>query len=180
MEEHHNYSYTSPKLEGRPCPSKGGFGLYAREAIAKGELLVVWGGEIMTEEELALIPVERQTHGIQIDESIYMVPLVEGDLADFVNHSCDPNAGLSGQIVLVALRDIVVDEEVCYDYAMSDSSDYDEFECACRSPICRHCITGSDWKLPELQERYKGYFSPYLQRRIDGPGATPARIQTLH
>jgi hypothetical protein len=28
-------------------------------------------------------------------------------------------------------------------------------------------VTGSDWALPELQKRYKGYFSPYLQRRID-------------
>jgi hypothetical protein len=67
----------------------------------------------------------------------------------------------------VAMRDIAVDEEICFDYAMSDSSDYDEFECGCGSPNCRKRISGSDWKKPELQKRYKGYFSPYLQQRID-------------
>ena len=94
--------------------------------------------------------------------------------ADWVNHSCDPNAGLVGQIVLVALRDIKVGEEICFDYATSDGSPYDEFECGCGSRLCRHHVTGDDWKLPELQKRYEGHFSPYIQRRIDGHKARPA------
>ncbi|HMD90295.1 MAG TPA: SET domain-containing protein-lysine N-methyltransferase [Anaerolineaceae bacterium] len=160
-------SYLSPKLELRACPQKGGHGVFAKQALAAGELITVWGGEIVTAEELALLPLERQTHGIQVEENIYMVSLVDDDPSDFVNHSCDPNSGMSGQIALVALRDIAVDEEICFDYAMSDSSDYDEFECACGSPNCRKKITGNDWKKPELQKRYQGYFSPYLQHRID-------------
>jgi hypothetical protein len=28
-------------------------------------------------------------------------------------------------------------------------------------------VTGDDWKRPDLQQRYEGYFSLYLQRRID-------------
>ena len=160
-------SYLSPKLEPRTCPQKGGHGVFANQALAAGELITVWGGEIVTAEELAQLPVERQTHGIQVEEDIYMVSLVDDDPADFVNHSCDPNCGMSGQITLVALRDIAVDEEICFDYAMSDSSDYDEFDCACGSPNCRKKIGGNDWKKPELQKRYNGFFSPYLQRRID-------------
>lgn len=160
-------SYLSPKLELRACPQKGGHGVFANQPLAAGELITVWGGEIVTAEQLALLPLERQTHGIQVEENIYMVSLVDDDPADFVNHSCDPNSGMSGQIALVALRDIAVDEEVCFDYAMSDSSDYDEFICACGSPNCRKKITGNDWKKPELQKRYRGYFSPYLQNRID-------------
>jgi hypothetical protein len=73
---------------------------------------------------------------------------------------------MSGQIGLIAIRDIEVGEEVCLDYAMCDGSDYDEFECSCGAPNCRGRITGEDWKRPELWERYDGYFSPYLQRRI--------------
>jgi hypothetical protein len=49
---------------------------------------------------------------------------------------------------------------------MSDSSDYDEFECQCGASNCRRTITGKDWMNPELQQRYFGFFSPYLQRRI--------------
>jgi hypothetical protein len=50
---------------------------------------------------------------------------------------------------------------------MTDSSDYDEFTCRCGTALCRGQVTGQDWRRPELQERYRGYFSPYLQQRID-------------
>jgi uncharacterized protein len=160
-------SYTNPKLELRSNSRKGGFGLYAREPIAKDEVLSVWGGEIMTGEELETQPEERAKHGLQVEENMYLLPLVDNDPADYYNHSCDPNAGLNGQICLVAMRDIAVNEEVCFDYAMSDGSDYDEFQCQCASEHCRGTITGGDWRLPELHRRYVGYFIPYLQRRID-------------
>jgi hypothetical protein len=50
---------------------------------------------------------------------------------------------------------------------MSDGSPYDEFDCACGSPLCRGRVTGDDWQRHDLQARYAGYFSPYLQRRIE-------------
>ena len=162
-----SFSYLSPKLEERACPEKGGYGVFAREPIFGGELLTVWGGAIATEADLEQLPVEKSTHGIQVEERVYLIPMGENDPADMFNHSCAPNAGLSGQITLVAIRDIERGEEVCFDYAMSDSSDYDEFECHCGSSACRKKVTGLDWKLPDLQRRYRGFFSPYLQRRID-------------
>ena len=64
------------------------------------------------------------------------------------------------------MRDIEAGEEVCFDYAMSDGEPYDEFDCQCGTPLCRGQVTGNDWQRPELQKRYDGYFSPYLQARI--------------
>ena len=87
--------------------------------------------------------------------------------ARWINHSCAPNAGIVGNILVVAMRDIGVGEEICFDYAMCDAADYDEFTCACGEPDCRGVVTGADWKLPELRERYDGWRSTYLQRRID-------------
>jgi hypothetical protein len=49
---------------------------------------------------------------------------------------------------------------------MSDGSDYDEFECACGARLCRGKVTGYDWMQPDLQLRYRGSFSPYLENRI--------------
>jgi hypothetical protein len=175
MNEQSKYSYLSPKLEERVCAEKGGYGVFAREMIPSGELLTVWGGIVVTEENLDQLPLERTTHGIQVEERVYLVPMGESDAADMFNHSCNPNAGMSGQISLLALRDIAADEEVCFDYSMSDSSDYDEFECHCGQLHCRKKVTGNDWKLPELQRKYKGYFSPYLQRRIDKMHALAAQ-----
>jgi hypothetical protein len=71
----------------------------------------------------------------------------------------------------MAMRDLAVGEEICFDYATTDSSDYDEFQCACGTPSCRGKVTGRDWLRPDVQAKYVGWFSPYLQRRIDKLGA---------
>ena len=160
-------SYLSPKLEARPRPEKGGCGVYACEWIRAGELLAMWGGDVVTGDTLIYLAPRVRQHTIQIEENLYLIPSRPPEPADFVNHCCDPNAGLSGQIGLVALRDMAPGEEVCFDYAMSDGSPYDEFDCACNAPNCRGRVTGNDWARPELWERYAGHFSPYLQRRID-------------
>jgi uncharacterized protein len=39
-------------------------------------------------------------------------------------------------------------------------------KCKCRSSNCRGTLTGKDWQRPELQERYAGYFSAYLTKKI--------------
>jgi uncharacterized protein len=82
-----------------------------------------------------------------------------------LNHSCDPNLGLQGQIVFVAFRDIAAGEELTIDYAMTDDEPY-EMECQCGSATCRKLITGADWQKPELQKKYDGYFSWFIQRRL--------------
>ncbi len=159
-------SYLSPKLESRPNREKGGCGIFAREPVKKGELLTLWGGKILSADELDPSMPNFTQLVLQIEEGFYLLsPGLEP--SDCFNHSCDPNAGMTGQIGLLALRDISTGEEVCFDYAMCDGSDYDQFECSCGSANCRGRVTGEDWKRPGLWERYDGYFMPYLQRRIE-------------
>ena len=166
MAERHD-GYLSPKLEGRLNPAKGGFGVYAKEKVYTGELLVVWGGSVVDYETLVTLPAIKQIRSVQVEENRYLVSNSSNDPADYFNHCCEPNAGLVGQIALAALRDIELGEEVCFDYAMSDASPYDEFDCECGMPACRRRITGNDWMAPDLQDRYAGFFSPYIQRRIE-------------
>jgi SET domain-containing protein len=159
--------YLSPKLEVRAAPDKGGFAVYALKPLKKNEVLAVWGGQVVTLEQVLALPREEQGHTIQIYDELYLAPLEMAEPADYVNHSCNPNAGLCGQISLVAMRDISVGEEITFDYAMSDSSSFDEFDCTCGAPNCRGKVTGNDWQRPELWKRYEGYFSAYLQRKIE-------------
>lgn len=159
--------YVSPKLAARPNPEKGNYGLFAETAVSPGELLVMWGGDIVTGAQLARLSERERMHALQVEADLYQVPCrAEPEAGDYVNHSCDPNAGLRSPISLVAMRAIQPGEEICFDYAMSDSTPYDEFECGCGAPICRGRVTGSDWQRPDLQQKYRGYFSPYLQRKI--------------
>jgi len=160
-------SFLSPKLEARRCADKGGYGVFACQPVVEGEILAVWGGVVVPGDRLGEYSDYARTHGIQVEEDLFLLALSLDDPADYFNHSCDPNAGLSGQICLIAMRSIAVDEEVSFDYAMSDSNPYDEFQCDCGANCCRGRVTAHDWQHPELQQRYHGYFSPYLQRRID-------------
>ena len=140
-------------------------GIIAIKPILKDELIAVWGGEVVTRETLDTLSPRLRQLSVQVEEGLYLVTLHEGP-GDYVNHSCNPNGGLNGQIAVVAMREIAPGEQVTIDYAMCDGSDYDEFECECGAPNCRHRVSGRDWRSPELWARYRGYFSPYLARRI--------------
>lgn len=154
--------YVSPKLTLRRTAQRG-YGLFAQEPIQQDELLLCIGGDIVNPAQLAQLD---HTFSIQIEEDFYIAP-IGLQQAYRINHSCEPTAAPSGQVTFVALRNIAVDEEVCYDYAMTDGTPYDEFECLCGTPHCRGKVRGEDWQRPELWARYAGHFSPYLQRRID-------------
>ncbi len=160
------HSYLSPKCVVRECGDRGGHSVFAAQCIEKGELIVVWSGMLVNGATLDTMAQTVRRYSLQVEEDSFLVSLTDCEPADYVNHSCDPNAGLSGQIALVALRRIEPGEEVTYDYAMSDGSAYDEFHCLCGAENCRGRVRGDDWKLPELWRRYEGHFSPYLQRRI--------------
>lgn len=134
--------------------------------IEKGELISIWGGDIVAKDRLDPSMPRFTQRVLQIDEELYILTAEEKEPNDCFNHSCEPNLGFTGQIGLVTLRDVDAGEELTFDYAMSDGEPYDEFDCHCGMPTCRHKVTGNDWKLPSLWEKYEGYFSPYLARRI--------------
>ena len=146
-----------------------GRGVVAIMDIKQDEIVAVKAGHIVTREGLARIGDQVGDLALQIDNDFYLTPTRPEEVADmsvFINHSCDPNIGFRGQVVYIAMRDIRAGEELCHDYSMERSDDY-FLECHCGSPLCRHQVTGDDWKLPELQARYGQYFSIYLLNKIN-------------
>ena len=158
-------SWVTPRAEVRDAGRKG-LGIYANAPIARGETVAGFGGQVFEREAFDRLDQDRRSHSIQIDTDLYLVSPSEREPADYTNHSCEPNAGLAGNVLVVAITDIAPGEEICFDYAMCDAADYDEFVCECGTPSCRRLVTGADWKRPELQARYAGYFSSYLAMRI--------------
>jgi uncharacterized protein len=158
-------SWISPKArKGRPSGIEGR-GLFAVEAIGAGEVVAVKGGHIVDLDTLRSLPDKLQTSEVQITADLYVVALTDEEyeaVMMFVNHSCEPNLGFAGNIVLAAMRDIEPGEELTTDYALFDMSD-DTMDCACGTPSCRGTITGHDWRDPQLRDRYAGWFSTYLQ-----------------
>ncbi len=171
--------YLTRKARGSVVRSSGSRAVFARSRIFKGELIAVWGGEVLSMAAVYAMPPERRRLALQVDEELYIVSGSEGP-ADWINHSCNPNAGMSGQISLIALRDIKAREEICFDYAMTDGSPYDEFECLCGATNCRRYITGNDWRMPSLIAAYGDHFSPYIQRRVRDLGEVTAVPELPH
>jgi hypothetical protein len=67
---------------------------------------------------------------------------------------------------VIAMTDIEIGKELTFDYAMTDSSQYDEFKCFCGKENCREKITGKDWQDPILQSKYNNYFSFFITKLI--------------
>lgn len=146
-------------------PATGARRVVAARALRRGELIAVYGGTVLDRAAVAELGSGAGKISLQVDEDMFICSTVDGP-GDWINHSCDPNAGIVGQITLVALRDIEAGEEICFDYATTDGSAYDEFDCRCGTALCRGRVTGEDWRIAELWRRYAGHFSPYLQARI--------------
>ena len=146
-----------------------GKGLFAAEPFRVGEVLIVFGGSLFSREDIAAGKANNRTL-MQVDENLWL-----GDPADqalgedyFINHSCDPNLWITDGVNLIARREIIRGEEVTMDYAthFADASWTMNNPCHCGSKLCRRVITGKDWMLQDLQERYRGHFSSLLNLRI--------------
>jgi uncharacterized protein len=160
-------SFLSPRTAVRASRIQGR-GLFAAEPIARDEIVAVKGGHIVGPLEIEKLRRRLGPVEIQIAEHLFIAPVNEEEREGsmiFSNHSCEPNIGVRGEIVFVAMRDIAAGEELTHDWAMTDD-DSDSMACRCGAASCRGTVTGKDWKRPDLQERYAGYFSAYLGEKI--------------
>lgn len=162
-----NLSYLSAKVTVRESRIHGK-GLFATAPITKGEIVCVKGGYIFNRKNLESMSGWYRAAEIQVADDLFIGPLNESEREGsmvFSNHSCDPNIGVQGQIVFVAMRDIRADEELTHDWATTDDDDY-EIQCDCGVAVCRKILTGKDWQKRDLQEKYVDYMSWYLKEKI--------------
>jgi uncharacterized protein len=135
MSGKYDLTYFSPKVDKRKSAIDGR-GLFAREDISAGEVLVVKGGYVLTRAQRDQVGTLLGPSEIQITEDLFIGPTTrrerEGGMMH-LNHCCEPNRGLQGQVVYVALRDIRMGEELTADYAMTDDEPY-EMTCRCGRP----------------------------------------------
>ena len=136
-----------------------GRGVYAARDIRKNEVILEFNGPYVKIESLAGIPREVQDHLFNIGLNEYLIVREPGA---YTNHSCDPNAGIVRDVLLVAMRDIERDEEITFDYSMITSDDW-TMECLCGSPSCRKII-GNYKDLPdELKTKYDKYTPDWIK-----------------
>ncbi len=165
-----NSSYLSPKTTIKKSPVHGR-GLFALKPLKKGEIIAIKGGYIFNKKTLKKIENKIEDSYIQIEKNFYIGSIKKSQLKGnkiFINHSCDPNVGIRGQITFVAMRNIKTGEELTYDWAMENDEKAGPWslKCNCKKKNCRKIITGNDWKRKDLERKYRNYFSSYILERI--------------
>ncbi len=142
-----------PPLEVRP--TRFGKGVFARKAFRAGEKILQFRGRIYTRREYLGKVNPEKCHYMQIGEDSFLGPSTSPD--NFVNHCCEPNAGLkveNGKAFLIAVASIAAGHEITFDYSTSMAEDHWEMDCACGAPTCRSRVRDFKYLPRDLQQRY--------------------------
>jgi hypothetical protein len=91
-----NETWIAPSAEAPPTGTKG-FGVFARETIPANTTVVGFGGSVVDGPAPRGLDDFRRRRALQLDDGLFLVGDLPYDPGDFVNHSCDPNCGMSGR-----------------------------------------------------------------------------------
>ncbi|KAJ2551418.1 histone methyltransferase set1 [Coemansia sp. RSA 1933] len=124
------------------------WGLFASEQIFQGEFVIEYIGERIRSQLADLREEQYEREGIgssylfRVDDKIVIDATKCGNVARFVNHSCEPNciakpivADGTKRMVIYASHDIQVGEEVTYDYKFPLEDV--KIPCLCDATNCR-------------------------------------------
>lgn len=171
-------TFLSDKTEIKESKTHG-LGTFAKVDIKKGDIIYVKAGTVMLKKEAKYYNTNNPDGYWPINDKYVMAGTNEEEFNSqkaWVNHSCDANCGYSGQVSVIAMRDIKKGEEITQDYGLLDNEKY-SFKCNCGSENCRGIVTGFDWKIKELQDKYYDYFIDYLKVKIDSERKKEKRNQ---
>ncbi|KAF2859783.1 SET domain-containing protein [Piedraia hortae CBS 480.64] len=129
-----------------------GFGVRACRSFAPGQIIMEYTGEVITEDEcqrriredykdVKCYYLMELAHGLIIDG-------MKGNMARFINHSCEPNCEIRMVTVNGMLRlgvfagddGVSTGDELTYDYNFETCAD-SRLECYCGTPSCRGFLT---------------------------------------
>ncbi|KAH8650898.1 hypothetical protein BGZ60DRAFT_388579 [Tricladium varicosporioides] len=127
------------------------WGLYAMENIPMNDMIIEYVGEKVRQQVAELRENRYLQSGIgssylfRIDENTVVDATKKGGIARFINHSCMPNCTAkiitvekSKRIVIYALRDIAMNEELTYDYKFErEIGSTDRIPCLCGTVACK-------------------------------------------
>jgi hypothetical protein len=136
-----------------------GYGLFAARPFAQGSTVIVDEDGDYYEGAMTLVEALRRGHDLthdlfQIGPDSFLLP--NGNIDDFVNHSCRPTTGLRLTPMgyrMVALVDIAPGDELTYDYSTYIGDTPERLACACGTTACRGTV-GPFRELPPALRRY--------------------------
>jgi hypothetical protein len=148
-------STISPKVRAGRCAK--GWGLYAAEPIAPGEVIVRLAGPIVG---------HNTETSIQCGEGVYLDG--SGGIDDYLNHSCEPNGYIRFSDMSVrALRPIGPGEEITYDYNSTEFDMEEGFICQCGAARCLGVVRGFRYLDQQRRFALRPRLSPFLCAKLE-------------
>ena len=107
-----------------------GYGIFAIEDIAPGELLLIIEGEVISKDEALRRELEEGNVYIFYNGNSF-IDTLKTEKIKFINHCCEPNSEVqdrsSSSLKLVSLRPILKGEEITIDYGFEEI--YEQCNC---------------------------------------------------
>jgi len=89
-----------------------------------------------------------------------------GSPAVYINHSCQPNAGIKGRVTVVALKNILKGEEIKLDYSITEEDLLWQLEypCNCGTKDCRKIIRSIQGLPEKTFKKYLPFVPTYFRK----------------
>jgi len=150
-----------------------GKGLFANVAFASGQTILVIKGRQRSSTYDGHYRVGPRWIGI--DDQLWIEPTPKS-YASYVNHSCDANAVITADKVLVAVAPIAKGQEIWIDYSTTEADPHWKMACKCGTAKCCGVIQAVHTLPPDIYERYRPYLAAFVQRARSGRrGNEPSR-----
>ena len=140
-----------------------GKGIFAKRNIKKNETAFIVKGRIIRGPYSPGYKFDQRW--LAIDNNAWIAPLRRNPWR-FINHSCEPNAGLNGKVTVVAMQNIKKGEEITIDYSITEDDPYWEMDsvCNCGESNCRKIIRSVRFLPEEIFKKYKPYVRKFLEK----------------
>jgi SET domain-containing protein len=127
-----------------------GCGVYAARFIKKGTRIIEYTGQRIPDEKTAAAGKSPHTFYFGLENGFVIDPVIGGNEARWINHSCEPNCEAieeEDRVFIYAMRNIESGEELFYDYALEIDEPVTErarkqYQCLCGHPSCRGTMLG--------------------------------------
>jgi hypothetical protein len=138
-----------------------GVGVFATRDIDAGERVLDINGTVQRHPTRYSIQVMLDEH-IDCHESLSDEEMRARFPWRFLNHCCEPNAGIVGR-TLVARRAIRAGEQVTFDYTTTESTMAEPFGCRCGAAKCLGRVSGFLSLTAEEQRARAALVAPHLK-----------------
>jgi uncharacterized protein len=137
-------------------------GVFAAKSFSKGEIVGQISGKIKKMRIRSQEGSTRFRDWIGIGMDTWIIP--NPKIWRFLNHSCNPSTAIVDDRYIIALRDVKADDEITFDYSLTDDDPHQLMNCLCGSNLCRGVIKSIRETPTDVFMRHFPHVPSYFQK----------------